>query len=97
MPEWMPGAPSGSSPLTRGKRAAAQKYADETGLIPAHAGKTRRSPEIRGRDRAHPRSRGENMTWMSDTLGAGGSSPLTRGKLVGGGVILFHVILRSPK
>ena len=37
------------------------------------------------------------MTWMSDTLGAGGSSPLTRGKLVGGGVILFHVILRSPK
>ena len=51
-------------------------------LIPAHAGKTlvgEAPPENRG---AHPRSRGENSAVGSNACVAGGSSPLTRGKLL---------------
>ena len=51
---------TGSSPLTRGKPDRARDDADQSGLIPAHAGKT---PHIRGwrfAAQAHPRSRGEN-------------------------------------
>ena len=71
---------SGSSPLTRGKLEMIQERFPESGLIPAHAGKTsrRRAPcRTRG---AHPRSRGENA--MRALTGAlmKGSSPLTRGK-----------------
>ena len=50
----------GSSPLTRGKLAN-RIYADcETGLIPAHAGKTASQAAAWSLRRAHPRSRGEN-------------------------------------
>ena len=52
----------GSSPLTRGKRTASPPHTGGAGLIPAHAGKTRK---LRGRrilDAAHPRSRGENSS-----------------------------------
>ncbi|EFF79640.1 hypothetical protein HMPREF0970_01433 [Schaalia odontolytica F0309] len=53
-------------------------------LIPAHAGKTEpRSPERRGKP-AHPRSRGENRWPRSAPMCSHGSSPLTRGKRVGG-------------
>ena len=67
------------------------------GLIPAHAGKT-----VFGEDRyasvwAHPRSRGENVTWSSRSWASVGSSPLTRGKPVNderaeghGGLIPAH-------
>ena len=71
---------SGSSPLTRGKRVRGRRTRMDTGLIPAHAGKTRghRPP---GRDqRAHPRSRGENTEAAALIFGTTGSSPLTRGK-----------------
>ena len=51
------------------------------GLIPAHAGKTRRYPVIVRPRRAHPRSRGENATAARYALHGRGSSPLTRGKL----------------
>ena len=70
----------GSSPLTRGKldRVGAQVYND--GLIPAHAGKTRRPALARSRRRAHPRSRGENRFVPRLFSVGGGSSPLTRGK-----------------
>ena len=73
--------PNGSSPLTRGKRSLASTAAQNSGLIPAHAGKTgshrlRRSPKA-----AHPRSRGENTAADAEELRAWGSSPLTRGKL----------------
>ena len=70
----------GSSPLTRGKRAACQDQRSVFGLIPAHAGKTT-SIWVHGAVMsAHPRSRGENssrLTFPSETIG---SSPLTRGK-----------------
>ena len=50
----------GSSPLTRGKPDRGRSPADLRGLIPAHAGKTRRSMARRSTLWAHPRSRGEN-------------------------------------
>ena len=70
----------GSSPLTRGKRAAHLLRLDQVGLIPAHAGKTstHRSPPITSP--AHPRSRGENVVEPVWTNVSTGSSPLTRGK-----------------
>ena len=70
----------GSSPLTRGKRHWSRRWRDRYRLIPAHAGKTRPTPTVTRRCRAHPRSRGENQSCQ--TLGRSllGSSPLTRGK-----------------
>ena len=50
----------GSSPLTRGKRFELQESREDTGLIPAHAGKTGFARLGGGRMGAHPRSRGEN-------------------------------------
>ena len=73
----------GSSPLTRGKLADLPGSDRTLRLIPAHAGKTsRRPPRVPGH-RAHPRSRGENVDHQRETAAAWGSSPLTRGKLVG--------------
>ena len=51
---------SGSSPLTRGKRAGGVMPAGIGGLIPAHAGKTGRGLCTSLAPPAHPRSRGEN-------------------------------------
>ena len=51
----------GSSPLTRGKRDRLPDLRRKPGLIPAHAGKTRRPCGKTRGSRAHPRSRGENM------------------------------------
>ena len=50
------------------------------GLIPAHAGKTRRATTIGSHAGAHPRSRGENGTANRVAALILGSSPLTRGK-----------------
>ena len=50
----------GSSPLTRGKHPGQSPTSPGYGLIPAHAGKTRRVHEGRPQPWAHPRSRGEN-------------------------------------
>ena len=50
----------GSSPLTRGKLNAVNDSAITTRLIPAHAGKTIYDMGWGYRERAHPRSRGEN-------------------------------------
>ena len=72
----------GSSPLTRGKRLDAHGRVLGTGLIPAHAGKTRPSSAPCWWGRAHPRSRGENIRHPSLTRQSAGSSPLTRGKLL---------------
>ena len=90
-------ATCGSSPLTRGKprRAVLDRY--DAGLIPAHAGKTLPAGQTSWRPAAHPRSRGENLPDEIATCQAGGSSPLTRGKLVNdaglhavGGLIPAH-------
>ena len=54
------GAPSGSSPLTRGKRGLSVSFGLLWRLIPAHAGKTLPASCARSACWAHPRSRGEN-------------------------------------
>ena len=81
--------PVGSSPLTRGKPLTAIVPRGTTGLIPAHAGKTRQWLRSRGRSEAHPRSRGENTPSLRIGGKQGGSSPLTRGKRV-------RVRMRAP-
>ncbi len=70
----------GSSPLTRGKRRLDQVDQPRWRLIPAHAGKTSSTPEMRYERTAHPRSRGENAGSHVVDLHRDGSSPLTRGK-----------------
>ena len=72
----------GSSPLTRGKLLRAINSAIDWGLIPAHAGKTVSSSPAATCSRAHPRSRGENVSPPGVRAPAQGSSPLTRGKLL---------------
>ena len=74
-------AHGGSSPLTRGKRELRRLPADHRGLIPAHAGKTSRTPRRATSCAAHPRSRGENARSVFWLVRCAGSSPLTRGKL----------------
>ena len=72
----------GSSPLTRGKLPGPRNRPPGRRLIPAHAGKTPRRRRRRWCPAAHPRSRGENRRAEIEQVGAPGSSPLTRGKLV---------------
>ena len=85
---------AGSSPLTRGKLGLAVVAVGALGLIPAHAGKTRRrSPRALGRA-AHPRSRGENFEETSLLASCPGPSPLTRGKpqLLADGLVQARLI-----
>ena len=70
----------GSSPLTRGKHPEEGQRSRVRGLIPAHAGKTSKTPGPSQPTRAHPRSRGENYNDARHALAVEGSSPLTRGK-----------------
>ena len=80
----LPGLPgavcAGSSPLTRGKLGIEPNLTIARGLIPAHAGKTHARRCLPRSNRAHPRSRGENLSSDSRTFFRTGSSPLTRGK-----------------
>ena len=71
---------SGSSPLTRGKHDLRRHDQDQTGLIPAHAGKTYVAVTVAPGGAAHPRSRGENAPRSPRDPQPAGSSPLTRGK-----------------
>ena len=77
------GASAGSTPLTRGKLVPDIATENVTGLIPAHAGKTKSPMPPSRTTEAHPRSRGENALTMSVSGSLTGSSPLTRGKRVG--------------
>ena len=77
---WDITADGGSSPLTRGKRTSALSGDWQGGLIPTHAGKTRRATKRAVRSRAHPHSRGENVLNKTGRPEPVGSSPLTRGK-----------------
>ena len=72
--------PSGSSPLTRGKRFREDVGAGTVRLIPAHAGKTLTHGLNGCAEGAHPRSRGENARQARKRNRGRGSSPLTRGK-----------------
>ena len=72
----------GSSPLTRGKHLGELGGGFDGGLIPAHAGKTERAGRRLVKPRAHPRSRGENVSRTGCSPENAGSSPLTRGQHV---------------
>ena len=69
----------GSSPLTRGTQLLAFRSVRLPGLIPAHAGNTRKQYRRVLATRAHPRSRGEHVVTVDDGSTEVGSSPLTRG------------------
>ena len=70
----------GLIPAHAGKTARQGPASRSPRVIPAHAGKT--GSQFRGRQTAaaHPRSRGENCTWVRRRSLRAGSSPLTRGK-----------------
>ena len=76
----------GSSPLTRGKLEVRGACPSRCRLIPAHAGKTAGQELNLTTAWAHPRSRGENRRQCSWVSRGAGSSPLTRGKPIYGGV-----------
>ena len=71
---------AGSSPRMRGKPCRARHDHCQSGLIPAHAGKTRAHTRNRLPVRAHPRACGENMEADQVESVAEGSSPRMRGK-----------------
>ena len=73
----------GSSPLTRGAQYVTNLDSVATRLIPAHAGSTCGDGARCASVSAHPRSRGEHLDLVCECRGALGSSPLTRGALVG--------------
>ena len=74
----------GSSPLTRGKPCLVRNMSPLGGLIPTHAGKTSGLSDAPPTYRAHPHSRGENISALPSSTRRMGSSPLTRGKRVRG-------------
>ena len=61
-----PGSATGSSPLTRGKRQVRRCSLGLLGLIPAHAGKTSRGADMRGRIAgSSPLTRGKHLCPVS--------------------------------
>ena len=71
----------GSSPRMRGKHITPEPVKRGTGLIPAHAGKTKAWALTKNASTAHPRACGENKTWHGVREPPTGSSPRMRGKL----------------
>ena len=74
------GVQAGSSPRGRGKHLRPGYRRESDGLIPARAGKTRRSGHARTSSAAHPRAGGENLPTPSVDVAVSGSSPRGRGK-----------------
>ena len=74
------GFKTGSSPRGRGKQSVCRSRRRANGLIPARAGKTKRSACQTARCTAHPRAGGENLAKGASGLMASGSSPRGRGK-----------------
>ena len=94
---------TGRSPLTRGRRCRRPKGLLPCGSIPAHAGKTCRSPGAGPWRRVDPRSRGEDLGRCQAVLARLGRSPLTRGRrhhappaLAAGGSIPAHAGKTPP-
>ena len=72
----------GSSPRMRGKLPERAGHVLNSGLIPAHAGKTLSIGPRRKPMPAHPRACGENVSAKRSLIPKGGSSPRMRGKLL---------------
>ena len=75
----------GSSPHTRGLRSRRSSLVFLSGIIPAHAGFTRRVVVVSWTRRDHPRTRGVYLVFQRPTSVQMGSSPHTRGLHVRGG------------
>ena len=73
----------GSSPHTRGALLYMLASTSERGIIPAYAGSTCRRSAGPERRWDHPRIRGEHPVKMPPKLRTSGSSPHTRGALLG--------------
>ena len=74
-------SPCGSSPHTRGARAAARRRRRRGGIIPAYAGSTGDNADYMMKSRDHPRIRGEHAARGREGAREAGSSPHTRGAL----------------
>ena len=70
----------GSPPRMRGKRSNFRKNGANTGITPAHAGKTEPLRDPHDGKGDHPRACGENMLSMSEPILLAGSPPRMRGK-----------------
>ena len=73
-------APSGRSPLTRGRRMSPVAIKRPPGSIPAHAGETHRAHRGDAQRRVDPRSRGGDDLLFAPGAAMWGRSPLTRGR-----------------
>ena len=73
-------ASMGSSPRMRGKPLGVVAACGQSGLIPAHAGKTCQVILLCVSSQAHPRACGENMAPRQPITLIMGSSPRMRGK-----------------
>ena len=71
----------GSSPLARGPPRLELLNIPRLGLIPARAGTTPPMARLSPALRAHPRSRGDHLDFIVNTITGAGSSPLARGPL----------------
>ena len=71
----------GSSPHTRGARAARRRLGRLAGIIPAYAGSTEAPERLPAHSGDHPRIRGEHGKWGRGPGRGPGSSPHTRGAL----------------
>ena len=80
----------GSSPRVRGKQDRRHHPLQPRGLIPACAGKTRRSLFKPQSSRAHPRVCGENWCFEHAGETVPGSSPRVRGKLCWRSLLLLR-------
>ena len=81
----------GSSPHTRGAPPRGHGGRLQAGIIPAYAGSTRTRTRSTSKRRDHPRIRGEHCEPALAACDAMGSSPHTRGALVGGQRIVKFV------
>ena len=75
----------GSSPLTRGARQFLPHCNNESGIIPAYAGSTRKPQALQSATQDHPRLRGEHPVEGGPAHHGIGSSLLTRGAQGAGG------------
>ena len=78
----------GPSPLARGKLTPPEPPTERPGPIPAGAGETRRPGRAASGSGAHPRWRGGNVLPAPAKRVCRGPSPLARGKLDGGEVLV---------
>ena len=76
----LPGSVSGSSPLVRGQQGLRWVFRGRYRIIPARAGPTNVSQNLRATLPDHPRSCGANSAFLAASSSAAGSSPLVRGQ-----------------